>query len=26
LVRFGPDDKASGYNVLEDIKSDDAVP
>jgi outer membrane protein assembly factor BamE (lipoprotein component of BamABCDE complex) len=26
LVRFGPDGKASGYNVLEDIKSDDAVP
>lgn len=26
VVRFGPDGKASGYNVLEDIKSDDAVP
>jgi outer membrane protein assembly factor BamE (lipoprotein component of BamABCDE complex) len=26
VVRFGPDGKVSGYNVLEDIKSDDAIP
>jgi len=26
IVRFGPDGKASGYNVLEDIKTDDSMP
>jgi len=26
IVRFGPDGKATGYNVLEDIKTDDSIP